>query len=92
MSVPAYAQLTPILQPSPAVTDLAIDSFYAARPGALIWLRDADSRAAAAKLPPLLRKAPVQGLAEGPALASAVEAAIASGQPQDDRAISAAWV
>jgi murein L,D-transpeptidase YcbB/YkuD len=92
VTVPAYGQLSPILQSTNPVADLAIDSFYAARPGALIWLRDADSRAAAAKLPALLRAAPIAGLSEGPELASSVEAAIARGQPDDDRIISAAWV
>ena len=92
MAMPVHAQ-APTQDATPAiVADLAIDSFYASRPGALVWFRDADSRAAAAKLPSLLRNASVDGLAEGPALAASVEAAIVRGQPQDDRIISAAWV
>ena len=92
MAMPAHAQ-APAQDATPAiVADLAIDSFYASRPGALVWFRDADSRAAAAKLPALLRNAPVDGLAEGPVLAASVEAAISRGQTQDERIISAAWV
>ena len=90
--MPARSQVAPILQPAIPVTDLAIDSFYAARPGTTVWLRDAASRAAAAKLPALLRAASIAGLSEGPQLASGVEAAIARGQPEDDRIISVAWV
>jgi murein L,D-transpeptidase YcbB/YkuD len=73
-----------------------VDAFYAARPGELIWLRDAGTRGAAARLPDILRRAPLDGLADGPALGAAVEAAIErsrlGGQPADDKVISAAWV
>ena len=91
-AAPLDAQTT-AADPGPSIiADLAIDSFYASRPGALVWLGDADRRAAAAKLAALLRRAAIDGLSEGPALAARVEAAIARGQPADDRIISAAWV
>ena len=77
--------------PAP-VADHDVAPFYAARPGTLVWLKDADSRAAAAKLVTILKRAPIDGLAEGPALASSVEAALASGTPADDQIISTAWV
>ncbi|MCL6729950.1 L,D-transpeptidase family protein [Sphingomonas hankyongi] len=70
----------------------AVDDFYASRPGALVWLRDADTKTAAWKLPDILRRAPIDGLDNGAQLAAAVEAAIARGQPEDDRVISNAWV
>ena len=77
--------------PAP-VADSNVAPFYAARPGTSIWLRDADSRAAAAKLVDVLKRATIDGLAEGPALASSVEAALASGTAADDQIISTAWV
>ena len=77
--------------PAP-VPDSNVAPFYAARSGAPIWLRDADSRAAAAKLVEILKRAPIDGLADGPALASSVETALASGTPADDQIISTAWV
>jgi murein L,D-transpeptidase YcbB/YkuD len=78
--------------PAAPAPSASVDAFYAARPGLLVWLTDADTRAAAARLPEILRRAPLDGLADGPVLAAAVEAAIASGQPADDKIISAAWV
>lgn len=80
-----------VAAPAP-VASSDVDTFYAARPGVLVWLRDADSRAAAAKLPEILRRATLDGLAAGPVLAASVEAALANGQPTDDKIISAAWV
>jgi murein L,D-transpeptidase YcbB/YkuD len=75
-----------------APADLGVDPFYAARAEAPLWLKDDASRAAAAKLPPILRNATVDGLSRGPDLAASVEAAIAAGQQADDKSISAAWV
>ena len=66
--------------------------FYAAHPGLLLWLGGADGRAAAAKLAAILKRAPIDGLADGPALAAWVETAIAGGAVADDQAVSAAWV
>ena len=87
----AVAKPAPALTPAPVV-DSDVGPFYAAHPGTLVWLRDVDSRMAAAKLVGILKRAPIDGLAQGPALASSVEAAIASGTPSDDQIISTAWV
>ena len=81
-----------LIVPTVPVADSNVEPFYAAHPGTEIWLRDEASRAAAAKLPDILRRAPIDGFPEGPALASAVEAALARGTPADDKVISAAWV
>ena len=102
LSAPALAQdadVAPLAAPKPAViiapapvVDSDVTPFYAAHPGTLVWLRDVDSRAAAEKLVAIFKHAPIDGLAQGPALASSVEAALASGTPADDQIISTAWV
>ena len=100
LALPLHAQGVspqPALAPAPAPAAAApalpaaspIDAFYSSRPGVLVWFRDADTRAAAAKLPQLLRRSPVPG---AETLAAAVGAAVERGQPADDRIISAAWV
>ena len=89
LAAPAAAQdvapaAAPVAAPVAAApfrpADSNVELFYAARPGTLIWLRSADTRAAAAKLPEILRRATIDGLADGPALAASVEAAIARSQ------------
>jgi murein L,D-transpeptidase YcbB/YkuD len=75
-----------------AVVSSDVQPFYAAHPGTLVWLRDLDTRAAATRLVDILKRAPADGLASGPALASSVEAALASGTAADDAIISTAWV
>ena len=87
----AVIKPAPVTAPAPVV-DSDVAPFYAAHPGTLVWLRDADSRAAAAKLVDIFKHAPIDGLASGPALASSVETALASGTPADDQIISTAWV
>lgn len=87
----AVARPAPPPAPAP-VADSDVLPFYAAHPGTLVWLRDVDSRVAAAKLVDIFKRAPIDGLAQGPALASSVEAAIASGTAADDQIISTAWV
>jgi murein L,D-transpeptidase YcbB/YkuD len=77
--------------PAPAVSS-DVAPFYAAHPATLVWLKDADTRAAAAQLVEVLKRAPIDGLADGPALAASVETALASGTPADDRIVSTAWV
>ena len=85
------APAVPATATSPSV-DPAVATYYALRPGAQVWFRDADTRTAAMKLPTILKRAATDGLAEGPALATQVEAAIARGQPADEQVISDAWV
>jgi murein L,D-transpeptidase YcbB/YkuD len=78
---PAAAPVAAPIVTAPArAADSNVEPFYAARPGMLLWLRSADTRAAAAKLPEILRRATIDGLAEGPALAASVDAAIARSQ------------
>jgi murein L,D-transpeptidase YcbB/YkuD len=69
-----------------------VATYYALRPGAQVWFRDADTRTAAMKLPSILKRAAADGLDEGAALATQVEAATARGQPADEQIISDAWV
>ncbi|MFL6737153.1 MAG: L,D-transpeptidase family protein [Sphingomonas sp.] len=87
----AAVKPTVAISPTP-VADSDVAPYYASHPGFLMWLKDADSRAAAAKLTQILKRAPIDGFAEGPALASSVEAALTSGTPADDQVISSAWV
>ena len=47
---------------------------------------------ASGALPEILKRAPIDGLADGPVLAAAVEAAILRGTLDDDAAISLAWL
>jgi murein L,D-transpeptidase YcbB/YkuD len=88
---------TPVSAPkvlaAPIIVDASVEPFYASRPGLLIWLRDADSRAAAGRLVDILKRAPVDGFADGPSQAAQVEAALAgpSGAGADQQ-ISRAWV
>jgi murein L,D-transpeptidase YcbB/YkuD len=87
-------QQVPSLGPSAAAlaARIGVEAYYSAQANRLIWFRDAATRAAAAKLPAILRRAPLDGLADGPSLATSVEAALAGGQLADDKAVSAAWL
>ncbi|RST30898.1 hypothetical protein HMF7854_08630 [Sphingomonas ginkgonis] len=83
---------------SPADT-AGIDAFYQINQNRPLWLGSDASRAAIPDLLAALKRAPVEGLAAGPALAANAEAAMAaagSGDPaavrQADRALSTAWV
>ena len=91
--LPAQAALPLVLPSDP------VEAYYVTHGNAPIWLRSPDSRAAAAQLPMLLRRAQVEGLSDGPQLAAQVEqalAAAASGNPQAvqaaEYAASKAWV
>jgi len=87
----ADAPQSATIAPAPAV-DLGVAAYYASHPGTQVWLGTPEARAAAAKLPDILNRAPFDGLAAGPELATKVDAALASGLPADDQAISDAWV
>jgi L,D-transpeptidase YcbB len=89
---PLTAQAPPAAPQQPAAASSPVDSFYAAQGNAPIWLKDVVTRAVAQKLPAILRQAELDGLADGPALAAEVEAALGRGQLADDKLISAAWV
>jgi len=79
------------IAPASAI-DPAVEYYYAARPGALIWLKDEPSKTAARKVAEVLRGARIDGLANNGALADAVDAAILAGQPEGDKIVSDAWV
>src|SRR5512138_1759344 len=56
----------PAVAPAPAASiDPAVAAYYALRPGAQVWFRDADTRTAAMKLPAILKAAAIDGLADG---------------------------
>src|SRR3954470_13461465 len=76
-----------------------VASFYNSFQSRPIWFRNGLADPATAQLVSILRRAPFDGLANGPALAAGVEAALAqarSGNPADiaaaDRLLSTAWV
>jgi hypothetical protein len=89
--VPTPSAAPVVIAPEPAI-DPAVDYFYAARPGTVIWLKDEASKAGAAKVAELLRGARMDGLPNNAALATAVDAAIVAGLPAGDKVISDAWV
>ncbi|MFC7537135.1 L,D-transpeptidase family protein [Sphingomonas sp. GCM10030256] len=104
--VPAAADARKRPAPAPAYVPAArpvpsdpVDAVYFHRNEARIWFRDAATRAAAASVPSLLRRAQIEGFAAGPQLAAQIDAAIqqaSSGNPAAiaaaDRAVSRAWV
>ena len=100
-AVPVSAATTPEL-PGVAISpsaSQAVDSFYARRHGAPLWLRGGADSAAARELIGVLDRAPLDGLDSGPALAAQAEAMIANAQAGNpaalgaaDRLLSAAWV
>jgi murein L,D-transpeptidase YcbB/YkuD len=79
--------------------DPGVDGFYAARNGAPIWLRGGADSSDARALIQVLRRAAVEGFAEGPAVASQAEALMVRAQTGDrsaltaaDRLLSTGWV
>ena len=88
---PPAPAATPVIAPAPAI-DPAVEYYYAARPGVLVWLKDETAKAGARKVAELLRGARIDGLPDHAALADAVDAAIITGGPGGDKVISNAWV
>ncbi|HVJ70547.1 MAG TPA: L,D-transpeptidase family protein [Sphingomicrobium sp.] len=91
-STPAYAKKKP--EPLPVVAAppilrafTPIDRFYSARKDALLWMSNREAQVA---LIQLLRDAPIDGFARGPALATQIEAAIATAQAGDAAAATSA--
>jgi murein L,D-transpeptidase YcbB/YkuD len=83
---------------SPAV-DQAVSAFYVSRRGAPLWLGNGPNSPAGRELITILRRAPLDGLQSGPALAAQAEQLIVNAQSGDpsalaraDRLLSAAWV
>jgi murein L,D-transpeptidase YcbB/YkuD len=83
----------PVPAPAPVVrvapTD-PVEAFYFHHGEPSIWFRSNASRAAAARLSAVLRRAPIDGFMAGPALAAEVDAAMASAVPGNAAAIKAA--
>jgi murein L,D-transpeptidase YcbB/YkuD len=105
---PASSTLTPAPLASPTLPAApAVDVYYGLRGNAPIWFRDASTMEAAKLLSAILKRAPLDGLANGPELARMVETALARAQTApfvavpaaraasflaEDKLISAAWV
>ena len=103
LAVPASAATSPELPaasvqvPQPAAQ--AVDAFYASRGGKPLWLRSGAESNGARELIGILDRAPVDGMANGPALAAQAQALMSRAQTGDrealnaaDRLLSAAWV
>jgi murein L,D-transpeptidase YcbB/YkuD len=93
-AAPASAQFAPA---SPAAS--SVSAFYSNWHSPSIWFKGGTADPAVSQLIAILKRAPFDGLASGPALAAQVEAAAAqarSGNPADiaaaDRMLSTAWV
>jgi murein L,D-transpeptidase YcbB/YkuD len=77
----------------------AVDGFYARRHGATLWLRGGPDSPAATALIGTLQRAPLDGLASGPALAAQANALLARARGGDpaalsnaERLLATAWV
>ena len=91
---PAFAQDLglPVAVSTTPQADLGVDAFYATRNNVPLWLKDDPGRAAAARMAGLLRSSSIDGVTDAARLADQVDAAIKGGTPDDDKAISQAWV
>ena len=85
--LPAFAASSPEAVPAPSsafaapadqVIADAVDSFYAQRGNAPLWLKSGPASPAAAALVGALRRAPLDGLASGPRLADEIQTALAT--------------
>jgi murein L,D-transpeptidase YcbB/YkuD len=102
VTVPASAATPPLPSTTPAVSasaDQAVSGFYAARRGAPLWLRAGGDSSAAREMIGILQRAPLDGLASGPALAAEAQSLISRAQSGDlaalanaERLLSTAWV
>ena len=80
-------------------TDPGVNAFYASRNGQPLWLADGPNSSAARTLVTILKRASLEGFADGPAIASQAEAWLARASTDDsaalieaDRQLSAGWV
>jgi murein L,D-transpeptidase YcbB/YkuD len=103
LAAPATAAMSPSLPTQSSISNpsanQAVSAFYASRSGAPLWLRSGADSSAARDFIGILERAPLDGLASGPALAAEAQALMAraqSGDPaaiaQADRLLSTAWV
>ena len=102
LSMPAVAATSPEL-PGAATYDIAADqavnAFYASRGNAPLWLRGGSESSAAREFINILQRAPLDGMASGPATAAQAQALLARAAAGDpaarasaDRLLSTAWV
>ncbi|MEA3057376.1 MAG: L,D-transpeptidase YcbB [Sphingomonadales bacterium] len=89
----------PVAAASNASVEQAVDAFYAARGDAPLWLRGGANSPAATELFGILQRAPLDGLASGPAIALQAQSLAARASTGDaaalkqaDRLLSTAWV
>src|SRR2546430_7286725 len=92
------AALTPGAGISVSPVGQAVDAFYASRRGAPLWLRGGGN-SGANELMAILQRAPLDGLASGPALALQAQMLIGRANTGDakaladaDRLLSTSWV
>lgn len=98
--MPAAAQNAPPAWTTPRAAELPADVANAYNTFHIgpLWFRDATSNEAVQQLVAILKRAPFDGIPEGPQLAAAVEAAAAearanpSGSAAQEKVLSAAWV
>ena len=100
LSLPAQAATNPQLPAQAAYeqSDPGVAAFYSAHPGG-IWLRGGADSSAARELIGILKRAALDGMRQGPAMAAQVELLLARAQAGDaaalsgaDRILSAAWI
>jgi len=100
LACPAHAAETPELPPPTSFgqPDADVADFYASRSGP-IWLQSGADSSAARELIGVLKRAALDGLPQGPALANQSELLLARAQSGDeaaltaaDQALSSAWV
>jgi murein L,D-transpeptidase YcbB/YkuD len=92
-AAPAVAASSPATSTVLAPPNGAVSAFYASRHGAPLWLSQGGDSAAARELISVLQRAPLDGLASGPALAMQAEALISRGAlASADQLLSAAWI
>ncbi|HZU50848.1 MAG TPA: L,D-transpeptidase family protein [Sphingomicrobium sp.] len=102
LSVPSIAATNPELPTAPGfnfAADQAVNSFYASRGGAPLWLRGGADSAAARELIGTLQRASLDGMPSGPTIATQAQALLARAQTGDtnalesaDRLLTSAWV
>jgi murein L,D-transpeptidase YcbB/YkuD len=102
LSLPAVAATNPELPTAPGynfAADQAVGAFYAARGGAPLWLRGGADGSAARELIGVLQRASLDGMPNGPAIATQAQALLARAQGGDptalssaDRLLSSGWV
>jgi L,D-transpeptidase YcbB len=93
-AAPALGAASPEFAPSSVAAspsaEQAVRNFYASRQGALLWLRGGADSNAARELIGVLERAPLDGLANGPAIAAQAQALMVRAQAGDSAALAAA--